>query len=346
MEISDYVTHALNSSHGKALSAFINLALRIARTNDKKGDKADVKWSTEIKGTYNELLEKKIIESYTFLGRYLPNLVYLDKVWAEGKVKDLYPELADRLWEAFMDGYLSIGTIYNDLYKIMSPHYEFGISHEFKEKHDNEHLVQHIALGYLLDFEKKPIENPESLIRKVLDSWKPAQILDIVNLLSSQQRHLEEGPDEDEKVVEKIIFIWKWIHDNKYENKTEAEITADDKKIQSALSGLTVFLPCVNEEYSKWLMLAAPYANENYNSSFFIEYLDEFEDTESLEHIGRIFLRMLDYFMPDFDMHHIRSIVTKLYRHNQADIANEICEYYGKHQQDDPLRELWEQHNS
>ncbi len=120
-EISDYVTHALNSSHGKTLSAFINLGLRIARTNDKKGGKAEVKWSEKIKGKYDELLEKKIIESYTFLGRYLPNLFYLDKAWAEEKIKGLYPDKVDRNWEAFMAGYLSIGTVYADLYKLMTP---------------------------------------------------------------------------------------------------------------------------------------------------------------------------------------------------------------------------------
>ena len=49
-EKSDYVTHALNSSHGKTLSAFINLALRIARTNDKTGDKTEIKWSRRLRG--------------------------------------------------------------------------------------------------------------------------------------------------------------------------------------------------------------------------------------------------------------------------------------------------------
>ena len=91
--------------------------------------------------------------------------------------------------------------------------------------------------------------------------------------------------------------------------------------------------------------IVAPYANESHNASFFIEYLDKFDDAESIKYVGKIFLKMLDYFMPDFDKHHIRSIVNKIYSHDQADIANEICEFYGK-QQNNFLRDLWKQHNS
>jgi hypothetical protein len=342
--ISDYVTHALNSSHGKTLSAFINLTLRIARINDKKGAKAEVKWSEKIKGKYDELLEKKIIESYTFLGRYLPNLFYLDKAWAEEKVKRLYPESANRYWEAFMDGYLSIGTVYNDLYELMNPHYVFGISYDFKEKHDNEHLVQHIALGYLLGFDKRDIDNSESLIRKVLDGWKPIQISDIVSFLWSQQRYLREGPEGDKKIVERIISIWRWIYENKYKDKSQSDITEDDKLILSDLGRLAVFLPHIDKEYAKWLMLPAPYANENYNASFFIESLDKFEDRESLGYVGRIFLKMLDHFIPDFDQKHICSIVEKLYKNNYKEDADNICNIYGMKGYEF-LRDLYERYN-
>ncbi|HDH04860.1 MAG TPA: hypothetical protein ENH01_03985 [Nitrospirae bacterium] len=344
-EISDYVTHALNSSHGKTLSAFINLTLRIARTNDKKGDKAEIKWSAEIKDKYDELLEKKIIESYTFLGRYLPNLFYLDKAWAEEKVKDLYPDSVDRYWEAFMDGYLSIGTVYNDLYELVNPHYEFARSYTFKEKHDNEHLVQHIALGYLLGFDKRGLDNTESLIRKVLDGWKPRQISDIVRFLWSQQRYLREEPEGDKKIVEKIISIWSWIYENKYKDKSKADITEDDRGILSDLGRLTVFLPHIDEEYSRWLLLSVPYLKMR-GSSFVIESLNKFDDAGSVGYVGKIFLKMLEYFIPDFyKKHHIRSIVEKLYQYDQNDYANAICETYGKKNQDDFLRDLWEKNN-
>lgn len=341
-EKSDYVTHALNSSHGKTLSAFINLALRIARTDDKRGDKAEIKWSSEIKGKYDELLEKKIIESYTFLGRYLPNLFYLDKAWAEEKVTRLYLGTVDKYWEAFMDGYLSIGKVYDELYKLMVPHYKRGITYGFKNKHDNEHLVQHIALGYLLGNED--INNPDSLFRKVLDVWNREQILDVVSFFWSNQKYIDDDKEESREIVDKIISCWKWIYDNRYKIKPETDIGADDKKILSAMGKLTIFLPHINSEYSNWLLLAAPFTNEEYHSSFIIEYLDKYDDQESIGYLGKIFLKMLEHFITDFRQEHIRSIVEKLYINQNKDAADNICNIYGMKGYEF-LRDLYEKYN-
>jgi hypothetical protein len=336
-EITDYVTHALNSPYGKTTIALINHTLRIARFKEVKDG---TKWSEKIKGKYNDLLEQKIIDSYTLLGRYLPNLLYLDKVWAEEQVKRLYPGTADQYWEAFMDGYLSIGKVYDDLYILMIPHYACGITYDFKGKRDNEHLVQHVAIGYLSEHED--INNPNSLFRKVLDYWKPDQILTIVSFFWSHQKYIGDEKEEGKAIVKRIISCWKWIYDNIYKNKTD--INDDDKKILSALGRLTIFLPTIDEHISQWLWLAAPYANESYNSSFFVEYLDKFNDTESLRYVGKIFLEMLNYFIPDFDKEHIRSVVEKLYTNQNKEDADKICNIYGMKGYEF-LRDLYEKYN-
>jgi len=343
-DITDYVNHTLNSPHGKMLIALIEHALLIVRVNDKKGDTSEIKWSEEIKGKYNELLDKNIIESWALLGLYLRNLFYLDKKWAEEKVELLDPKAKDDSWEAFMDGHLSIGTVYDYIYSLVKPHYKYGITHEFKEKRNNEHLVQHIALGYSFDFEKKDVKNTGSLFRKVLVDGTTQQLLDIVSFFWSHQKYIGDKKEESRKIIDRIISFWKWVYDNRYSNKTE--ITDDDKKIQSAFAGLTAFLPGINEEYSKWLMFAAPYANENYNSSFFIEYLDKFNDPTSISYTGKIFLKMLAHFIPDFDKEHIRSIVEKLYVHKYQKDAKDICEIYGRKGAGyEFLRDLYEKYN-
>jgi hypothetical protein len=341
-EITDYVTHVLNSPYGKTIIALINHALRIARVKDKTGNTSEVKWSDEIKRKYNELLENKIIESYTMLGRYLPNLFYLDKAWAEERVKGLYPGTVDKYWEAFIDGYLSIGQVYDKLYNLMIPHYKRGITYKFKNKHDNEHLVQHIALGYLLG--KEDINNTEGLFRKILDAWNREQILNVVSFFWSNQKYIGNEKEESKKIVDKIISCWKWIYDNKYKTKLKEDISADDKKILSAIGKLTIFLPHINEEYSQWLLLAAPYANEDFHSSFTIEYLDKFDDTQSIGYVGKIFLKMLEHFITDFRQEHIRSIVEKLYNNGQKDDADTTCNTYGMKGYEF-LRDLYEKYN-
>ena len=133
-DITDYVTYTLNTPCGKLITALVYLALRIARLNGKKGIKKEPKWDEQYKNKYDEMLEKEVIEAYTNFGRYLPNLSYLDKNWATDKVYDLVSESGSKYWEAFMDGYLSIGTVYDDLYELMRPHYKYGLSYDFKDK--------------------------------------------------------------------------------------------------------------------------------------------------------------------------------------------------------------------
>jgi hypothetical protein len=133
-DIGDYVTYTLNTPLGKTIVSLLLLALRIARGNEKKGIKRDVRWPSEFKEKYDQLLSAGIAEAFTNLGRYLPNCNFLDKEWTNTNIKQMSKEMGNRNWEAFMCGYFSIGQVYSDLYESMKPHYEFGLSYPFKAK--------------------------------------------------------------------------------------------------------------------------------------------------------------------------------------------------------------------
>lgn len=100
------------------------------------------------------------------------------------------------------------------------------------------------------------------------------------------------------------------------------------KKLLSDLTKLTIFLDNIDSENSKWLLRSAPYVEIDFNSSFFIEYLDKFEDEESIKFIGKIFLEMLSETTPDYDQKHIISIVNKIYLVDKTE-AGKICSIYG-----------------
>jgi len=325
-EIHDFVTHALNSAFGEVIAAFISLALRIARVNKKKGIEEEVKWSNDFRDKYDELLEKTVIEAYTLLGQYMANLYYLDKGWVKDKIKALENQKGTMFWEAFMDGYLFGTRVYDDLYKLMRNHYLYAIGYDFKERHLKERIVQHIAIGYLRGHED--IESIESLFKRVLDAWKAEQIKIIIDFFWIQRGHRE-----NESIREKVINFWRWVYEKKY--KEAVDLTNGDKEILSDLSKLTVFLPKIDDESFKWLMTSAPYVHVNFNSPFFIEYLDNLKDKDSNspKYVGKIFLRMVER-MPaglisDDDQKHIRSIVENLYNSGQKAIADKICNICG-----------------
>ena len=328
-EISDYVTHTLNTPCGKLITALIYLALRISRVNNKKGIPNDPRWSKKYKGKFNELLDSKNIEAYTSVGRYLPNLSYLDKRWLGERIEILSSEKGGKYWEAFMDGYLSIGKVYKDIYSVMRPHYQYGLTYDFKEKRNKEHLVQHICVGYLQGDETL---DPDSLFRKIIDTWEADQIREIIGFFWMQRAYLKISSEENEKIKTRIIDFWRKLYE-KYNAKDEGSLTKEDKKVLSSVSKLTALLPEINSEFCKLIMLSARYAHEDFNSPFFIEHLDELKDKgeprEAAKYLGKIYLKMLEKSTPDYDQKYIRSIVEFLYSADANDSANKICNIYG-----------------
>ena len=343
-DITDYVTYTLNTPYGKLITALVYLCLRIARLNGKKGVQKEPKWDEEYKNKYDEMLGKEVIDAYTNLGRYLPNLAYLDKSWATDKVTRLASESGGKYWEAFMDGYLSIGKVYDDLYELMRPYYQYGLSYGFKEKRNREHLIQHVCIGYLGEHEK--VEDPNSLFRKIIDEWKPKQIMEVTGFFETQREYLAESSEENEKMKGKIIQFWRNLYE-KYKSRDEKSLAQQDKKILSSVSRLAVFLPKIETETYEWLMLSATYVHEDFNSSFFIKNLDGLKDkgdrNETAKYIGDIYLRMLDKITPDFDKKHIRSIIEFLYNSGAQENANKICNIYGSRGHEF-LRDIYEKH--
>jgi hypothetical protein len=343
-EITDYVTYTLNTPCGKLISSLVNMALRIARVNDKKSLKTEPRWSEEYKSKSDEILTKKIIEAYTSLGRFLPNLYYLDKKWVVGKIEQVSTEIGSKYWEAFMDGYLSIGTVYDELYELMKPHYQYGLSYGLKEKRDQEHMVQHICIGYLRDHER--LDDPNSLFRKIIDAWEPDQIREIIGFFWMQRHYLDESSDENQRTKEKIISFWRKIYE-RYKGKDEKSLSQEDKKILSSVSRLAVFLHQITADSNEWLMLSATYVHEDFNSTFFIEYLDKLKDKgdskETAKYIGQIYLKMLEKITPDYDKKHIRSIIEFLYNAGAQENANKICNIYGSRGQEF-LRDIYEKY--
>ncbi|MFQ3675017.1 MAG: hypothetical protein SNJ64_00545 [Endomicrobiia bacterium] len=371
----DFVGYALNSSFGKITEALFMLALRIKRTEEKSQRKQPVSWEINIRDKYDVLLNNKIIESYVWLGIYLPYFYRLDKVWTQNKVRSI--DIAKgQLWEAFMVGYLSGGRVYDELYELMRPHYEKAIGYPFKEKHSDDQLVQHICIGYLRGIED--IDDNKSLFKKLLDKWNASQIKEMIGFFWIQKRDYEEKPvksvvskykngkvkteviehkqeqgqeqpvedEERRKIENKIINFWRWVYENKYEGKQENELTDEDKRILSELCKLTVFLPEITDKNFEWLKTSARYVDIGFHSSIFIEYLNELKDKgQSVNFIGKVYLEMLKNSTPDFREEDIIEIVEFLYSRNKKEEADEICNIYGSRGLEF-LRMLYEKNNN
>ena len=260
------------------ITALVYLALRIARVDEKKGIKNETRWTEGFKNKFDELLDGKVIDAYTSLGRFLPYLSYLDKEWIKGKIEQTISEKESKYWQAFMEGYLSVGSVDDDLYSLMKPHYEYGLSCEFKQRHDRKYLIQHICIGYLSGREK--LDDPGSLFRKIIDVWKPEQIREVIGFPGCRGTTCLKVRKRTKRWREKIIEFWRLLY-KKYKDKDKGSLTREDKHILSAVSKLATFLPKIETESYEWLMISSPYVHEDFNSSFFIKYLDDLKNKET-----------------------------------------------------------------
>ena len=338
-ERNHYITYSLNSTFGKITEALLILAYRINKSESKVNDKQQkIGWNHGIKSIYEKLLDNGIIESYVWLGFYI-NIIYfqLDKEWSIDKIENIFSE-KEKNWAAFMQGYLYIDWINKDIYKIMEKHYKKAMDYIFKEEVHSKRLVQHICYMYLTGIED--IKSDDGLFKTMLCKWDDFQIKEAISWFWVQRDYIMEPIDEKENPEEKIrmetlrkriIDFWRWIYENKYKEIDKFTTTDDkDKRILSELSHLSVFLKKIDEENFKWLKVSVAHLQVNFNTSFFLEYLDELKDKDEYapNYIGELFIEILEHSTPDYDKQNIRSIVEYLFENNGAENAKEIFNIY------------------
>lgn len=338
---SDPLMAALNSAYGKVIQALIHVELykvRLLKKNDKIVDLGDSKWDADTKEYFNTLLRDGIPEAYTWFGRSLPNLSYLDRPWVETKIEEFESLKTTPLWKVFMQGYFSGNKVYDDLYQLMNTHYKRAINVNFKKENIRDNFVDHITIGYLRGNEELV---GSGLFAQILKRWNAEDLDNIIGFLWGQRKFLNlndaKSPDDRERMSNfrtRIIDFWKWLY-IKFEH--DPSLTDKDKRILSSASKLTVFLEVIDQENRDWLKLCAANMDgiEEFNYPFFIEYLDGLKDKGDIIYAGRIigevFLIMLDAFTPDFDQKHIKSTIEFMYSIGDPEtkrIANVICNQY------------------
>jgi len=346
----DLLFEVLNSTKGRVLTALMNYSLRVARLSNQS---TTTKWSGRVKDEFTRRLNRTIEPDPRFsltLGRYLPNLYYLDKQWVESNINLIFPRDIEEHWQATMEGYLLHGKVYSVIYDLLrsNGHYQKAIKTNFRDKEARKHLIEHLCIGYLL--EKEEIDDQASPFHVCLNPWNTETLTEIVWFFWIQREYLV---DKDARVVQtnqqdivkrqtaRILEFWRYIYGIL---KGKDALTENEKKLASDLSRLTCFVKAIDPETFEMIVFSAKFADKNFNSSFFIEYLLRLCDV-SPSQVGEIYIAMLDSSTPVFDQKIIRAIVTKLYELGQVDAANKISNIYGG-RNIEFLRDIYKHYNS
>lgn len=354
----DQLNHALNSTLGKTTTALIYLGLREARLSDKRKEGKESKWNNKLKNNFNKVLKNNLPDAYALLGQYLANLYYVDKKWTIDKIKNMEIIKDDKLFIAFLVGYLHINNIYNHLYKLMIPSYQRGLGIDFKERILEERLIQHIATGYLRGFEKFD----KGLMQKKYIFNKPHNLEEIISFFWQQRDFINDIKSDDKDEVkkikcdfkERIIKFWEYVIKLYKDIKNYKE---EDQKVLSELSKLTVYCSQIGKNELNLIKISAPYVTVGFDSSFFIESLNALKDKgenkiESAKYVAQLYILMLEGSkkykgdLPDYDWKDIDEIIKYLYSLGKdlKELTNKICVLYAESGNLN-LRNLYEENN-
>jgi hypothetical protein len=314
--MGDLVNSVLNSNKGNIFSSIVDYSLCFGR-HYRKTD--EIRWPEKIKGEFERRLDPRIEQTVEFsvtLGKFLPNLCYLDKSWVRENINKIFPIDDDLHWNAAFTAYLFYSKVFKNIYLMLKEngHYSKAIQTEFKDPHINENLVHHVCIGYLERFE--PLDEKNSLISQILDRWDSKQIIDLIRFLRFYGQKMP--PDQRQMVIP----LWKYII-----SKTKQDLeNAENVKILAELNEWLSLVDDLTDEICDWLKISVKHIKP-----FEMEFIDLLIKHGSTKPkcCGEIFVNMVEsqhYF--DYQKDKIIELVTVLYDRDEKNTADKICNLY------------------
>jgi hypothetical protein len=334
---SDALTEAINTPKGHCLEALMKFSHRQARLADKKMNEHRDFWE-HIQPTFDRELEQCKNTNFEFsaiVGWYLPNLYVLSAAWVVSNIDKIFSVDYDTNWRCAMDGYSHVDWVYDEkIYCLLREHGHLkkGFETEFQNSLVRKKLIRDVSVAYLRGLES--LSDEGSLFAEILQKWQAEDFSEIISLFWNNRDELKSK----EKLCKLILEFWQWCYENLKDRERE------NASILSDLNLLTVFLTDISDEKKGWLMQSAPYAEDNYHSFRFLEYLNTLAE-QNPEAIADVYVNILNRILPTNRGDAVYSIVEKLYKAGLKDKANFIANEYARKGYPDLLRDLYEQYN-
>ena len=325
--LTNLPTAVLNSGRGKVFSAMLKYALRFAHTSDT-AKKDSSRWPPVVREEFTKRLDRRVEDSLEFsftLGAYLPNLFYLDKAWVIANVDRIFPQENDVHWHAAFSGYLFYSSqVYSDLYSLLKEHghYQWALDMRFhteiEARRSRERLVTHICVGWTADM-GETLEDETSLIYQLINRGSPELLSALIRFFSRQRDAL---PAE---LKAQVRLAWRAL----CESLSRKENVAEYQEVFSQLSGWAALVDRIDTEILKWLKLSIS-SIKRHDAAFFAEAL-RLHVSKTPAEVGEIYLDMLaNDVYPYYDRTDIEETVRVLYREGHKQVADRICNLYGK----------------
>ena len=337
----------VNSDRGRVFSAMVNYALQFARVHS---DNQVNRWPRAIKADFTKRLDRNVESSFEFsftLGMYLTYLWHLDKEWVIGNIDRIFPQQDEYHWHTAFSGYLLYSPqLCEPIYAALKKHghYQKALNSDFCNRQidarvlpepavvylDNQQidrtadrvirkkLVSDICLGWMEG--EETLEDETSLIYLLVNSHDPNLLSTLIHFFWKKRDNLPE------QLKPKVVPTWRAL----YQSLSQKDDVEKYREVLSRLSGWVALVDRIDAEVLKWLKMSTQYIRGLTDSAFFVEELLP-HATKTPTEVGEIYLGMLTHNVyPYHDQEHIQEIVRVLYSTGHKEIADRICNLYGK----------------
>ena len=327
----DVVHVTINSSKGRCLEAFINLALLEFRSAGEDEVKREKIWSN-----YEPIFEKELKKSdngeYEFLTLtvyYLPNFMYMSKEWTMKNLSYIFDDSNYQKWLCAMKAYAHHHRVYAYLYQFLAEnnHYAKALDDEYLKGGVIKKIVQSIVVAYFMDTDS--IENKDGLIHRLLERNEKSELAEMIRFIYSSYGNI------DAKTRKKIMLLWSCVMDN---------IDVKSKKGHAVASKLVTwlrFIDNVNDDNRKLIHETIKLSEQRPISAEFVKSVARISNEQAME-AAEIWLislkKQVHYPYPEKD---IRAILRNLvaYGEDGKRKAEEIASEYIKGERNEPC--LW-----
>jgi len=312
---SDAMTEAINTQKGHCLELLFSYALRNARLEDKE-NQSHVKAWEDVQLIFESELSLCVdanFEFSTLAGCYLPQIHYLNREWLQENLRRIFPNSFGKNFLCAIQGLAYINAFYHDIYLLLkeSGIWKRALDAQVESHYAREKILQYIGVAYLNDDEA--LHDAESLISNVLESFNEKDVSELISFFWMQR---DSGLDTSKQ--DKVILFWQ---------KCSEKISGYEdsyKRLLSKLSLLTVFVAKLTEKTRPLVAQAAPYVGEDFNTSWFLEYITKIAQ-KSPDATGRILRDSLENWGPVLDDRELRKCLEQLRDAGEVDQVRVIC---------------------
>ncbi len=333
--LDNFLNVVPNSNRGKVFSAMINYALRCAHLNNLE---QGIRWPRTIRDDFTKRLDRSVEPSFEFsftLGVCLSNLLYLDEEWVLENHQRIFPQQQESHWQAAFSGYLLYSQIYQDIYFLFKEHghYQKALCTGFTNEVKNQ-LVEHICIGWIQDWET--LDDDKSLIYRLINNGTPEFLPAVVHFFLEQSDILKESDDPEKiKAYEKVRIKVKptWCALFKILSQRDGEETY--QSVLGPLSGWLELIDTIDDKVIIWVKESIKYIDK---PSGYAGTLSRFvkalciHASKTPTQVGEIYLEIPQQIIRSLQAEedNIKETIRMLYNERYKDIADDICNLFGK----------------